>query len=108
MAQLLVLSLSKGASIKTTCELNTQVLIISFGTLPAAQAWLEETCAPFRLLLDPERTVYGAYGVERSLLRSWNLKTIWRYIQLPVLSLSKGCVLAAIFRGVASRATRLN
>jgi peroxiredoxin Q/BCP len=63
-------------------ELNTQVLLISFGTLPAAQAWLEETCAPFRLLLDPERVVYRAYGLERSLLRSWNLRTIWRYVQL--------------------------
>ena len=66
-------------------ELNTRVLIISLGTLPAAQAWLEETCAPFRLLLDPERIVRRAYGLERSWLRSWNLKTIWRYIQLSVL-----------------------
>jgi len=63
-------------------RLNTEVLIIAFGTLPLAQAWLEETCAPFHLLLDPERTVYQAYGLERSLLRSWNLKTVRRYVQL--------------------------
>lgn len=63
-------------------SLNAQVLIVSFGTLPAAQAWLEETCSPFDLLLDPERQVYGAYGLEHSLLRSWNLKTVWRYVQL--------------------------
>ena len=63
-------------------ELNVEVLIISFGALPAAQEWLQETCAPFRLLLDPQRTVYQAYGLERSLRRSWNLRTIWRYIQL--------------------------
>lgn len=63
-------------------KLGTQVLIISFGTLPRAQAWLEETCSPFRLLLDPERVVYNAYGLERSLFRSWNLGTIWRYVQL--------------------------
>lgn len=63
-------------------RLNTEVLIVSFGALPLAQAWLEETCAPFRLLLDPERTVYQAYGLERSLLRSWNLKTMRRYVQL--------------------------
>ena len=61
---------------------NTRVLIVTFGTLPAAQAWLEETCAPFQLLLDPERDVYDAYGLERSLQRSWNLRTIWRYVQL--------------------------
>lgn len=63
-------------------RLDTQVLIISFGTLPRAQAWLEETCSPFCLLLDPERAVYNAYGLERSLLRSWNFWTIWRYVQL--------------------------
>jgi len=63
-------------------RLNSRVLIVTFGTLPAAQAWLEETCAPFQLILDPERTVYDAYGLERSLRRSWHLRTIWRYVQL--------------------------
>ena len=62
--------------------LNVEVLIISFSTLPAAQAWLEETCSPFRMLLDPECSVYQAYELERSLWRSWNLRTIWRYVQL--------------------------
>lgn len=62
--------------------MNTDVLIISFGTLPLAQAWLEETCSPFRLLLDPRRDAYRAYGFERSFRRSWNLRTIWRYAQL--------------------------
>jgi peroxiredoxin len=63
-------------------RLNVKVLILSFGTLPAAQAWLEETCSPFELLLDPERKVYEAYGLERSAFRSWNLRTLWRYVQL--------------------------
>lgn len=64
--------------------MNTRVLIITFGSLPGAQTWLEETCSPFRLLLDPERIVYQAYGLERSLLRSWNLHTIWTYVKLLV------------------------
>jgi alkyl hydroperoxide reductase subunit AhpC len=63
-------------------RLNVKVLILSFGTLPAAQAWLEETCSPFELLLDPERSVYEAYELERSAFRSWNLRTLWRYVQL--------------------------
>ena len=63
-------------------RLNVEVMIISFGTLPAVQAWLEETCSPFRVLLDPERSVYRAYELERSLRRSWNLRTIWRYVRL--------------------------
>lgn len=59
-------------------QLNTRVLIISFGTLPAVQAWLKETCATFEVLLDREREVYKAYGLERSFWRSRNLKTIWK------------------------------
>jgi peroxiredoxin len=63
-------------------QLKVEVLIVAFGSLPGAQVWLEETCSPFHLLLDPEREVYRAYELERSLLRSWNLRTIWRYVQL--------------------------
>ena len=63
-------------------RLNVKVLILSFGALPAAQAWLEETCSPFELLLDPERTAYEAYRLERSVFRSWNLRTLWRYVKL--------------------------
>jgi len=58
------------------------VIIISFGSYPAAQSWLKETCAPFQLLLDSERVVYQAYGLERSFLHSWGPKTIWRYVRL--------------------------
>lgn len=63
-------------------RLNVKVLIVSFGTLPAAQTWLQETCSPFELLLDPERRVYEAYRLERSVFRSWNLRTLWRYVKL--------------------------
>jgi len=63
-------------------ELDVRVFIISFGAMPAARAWLQETCTPFRLLLDPERAVYRAYGLERSWRRSWNLNAIRRYVQL--------------------------
>jgi len=62
--------------------LNTKVIIISFGSSPNAEAWLKETCAPFNLLLDSERVVYRSYGLERSFLRSWGPKTIWRYMRL--------------------------
>jgi peroxiredoxin len=58
------------------------VIIISFGTFPAAQAWLKETCTPFHILLDSERVAYQAYGLERSFIRSWGPKTIWRYVRL--------------------------
>ncbi len=58
---------------------NTQVLIISFGTDYWARLWLQETGSPFPLLLDPQRSLYRAYSLERSLLRSWNLRTIGFY-----------------------------
>lgn len=59
-------------------QLNTRIVIISFGTLPAVQAWLKETCATFEVLLDRDREVYKAYGLERSFWRSRNLKTLWK------------------------------
>ncbi|MBN1665909.1 MAG: AhpC/TSA family protein [Anaerolineales bacterium] len=60
-------------------ELNARVFIVSFGTLPAVQAWLKDTCVDFSVLLDRERSVYSAYGLERSFWRSRNLKTLWLY-----------------------------
>ena len=62
--------------------MNVEVLLVSFGAPEVAKIWLEEMCPSFRLLLDPERLVYRTYGLQRSWLRSWNLKTLWRYIQL--------------------------
>ena len=63
-------------------RLNVQVLIISFGTEYWAKVWLEETGAPFPLLLDPERRVYRAYGLGRSVLRVWSPKVAWHYLRL--------------------------
>ena len=63
-------------------KLNTEVLLLSFGGKPDAQAWLKETCPSFRLLLDPQRTTYNRYGLEHSWRRSGGLKTLRRYVQL--------------------------
>lgn len=58
------------------------MLIISFGTLPALQHWMRETCASFEVLLDPDRAVYQAYQLDRSRLRSWSPRTLWTYVKL--------------------------
>jgi peroxiredoxin len=63
-------------------QLNVEVLLVSFGTPEVAKVWLQERCPSFRLLLDSQRTTYRTYGLQRSWLRSWNLRTLWRYIQL--------------------------
>ena len=60
-------------------SLKSNVVTISFGTPYWAQVWLEETQSPFPLLLDRERTAYRAYGLERSLLRSWGWQTLSYY-----------------------------
>ena len=62
-------------------RLRVRVLIISFSAPPFARVWLEETEAPFTLLLDENREVYQRYGLERSALRSWSPKTIWYYLR---------------------------
>ena len=46
-----------------------------------AKAWLAETDSQFRLLLDPDRLAYQAYGLERSAWRAWSPRTIWYYIK---------------------------
>jgi hypothetical protein len=60
-------------------KLNTEVWVISFGTVEMAMGWMEDTCAPFTMLLDEERKVYQGYGMRHSWWRSWNVKTLWFY-----------------------------
>ncbi|MBI5838968.1 MAG: redoxin domain-containing protein [Chloroflexi bacterium] len=62
-------------------SLNTRVLIISFGTLPALQQWMKEVCGTFDILLDHDRTVYKTYQLERSRLRSYHPRVMWIYIK---------------------------
>lgn len=62
-------------------NLNTRILIISFGTLATVEQWLAETCPDFTVLLDRERAVYQAYELERSYWRSRSLRTRWVYFK---------------------------
>ena len=62
--------------------LKTNVVIISFGSPYNLQLWKQETQSQFTLLLDPERDAYRAYGLERSMLRSWGLNTFLTYSRL--------------------------
>lgn len=62
--------------------LNTHIVVISFGRPNQARIWLDETNAPFTLLLDPQRKAYRTYGLEYSLLRAWGLNVWRRYAQL--------------------------
>lgn len=61
---------------------QAHIALISFGTPAQARAWLEETGAPFSLWLDPDRRAYRAYGLERSIVRSWGPHTLLAYVRL--------------------------
>jgi peroxiredoxin len=64
--------------------LDAQVVAISFGTPYWARVWLQETEAPFPLLLDPTHHSYQAYGLERSRLRAYSPKTLLYYLRAAV------------------------
>lgn len=56
--------------------------LLSFGLEWQAKRWLEETQAPFPLLLDSDRTAYRAYDLERSAAKSWSPKMLLHYFRL--------------------------
>jgi alkyl hydroperoxide reductase subunit AhpC len=62
-------------------RLRLRVLLIAFADESWARAWLGNNDVPFPLLLDRDRRVYRAYGLERSRLRTWSPRTIWYYIR---------------------------
>ena len=60
-------------------RLNTDIVAVSFGTPYWANAWLEETQAPFPIWLDPEKETYDLYGMTSSALQAWGPKNLWFY-----------------------------
>ena len=63
-------------------QLNVRVLLVSFSSMKYARLWISEVCSIFCLLIDREKRVYNLYGLGSSLLRTWNLKTVWSYVKL--------------------------
>ncbi len=62
-------------------SLNTNIVAVSFGTPYWANAWLEETQAPFPVWLDVEKQSYELYGMTSSALRAWGIRNLWYYAQ---------------------------
>lgn len=63
-------------------ELKAEVLLLTFASETQARNWNGETQVGFRLLRDTNRQVYRAYGLESSLLRSWQPKVWIHYSRL--------------------------
>lgn len=59
--------------------LGVNVVAVSFGIEYWARVWLQETNAPFPVLLDPDKAAYAAYGLESSFWRSWSPRTLLYY-----------------------------
>lgn len=58
---------------------QTSIVAISFGKPDWAQIWLKAVAAPFPIWLDAERRAYRAYGLEKSMFRSWGLNNLRYY-----------------------------
>ena len=62
--------------------LGVCVVLVSFGQEWQVKRWQEETSTPFPLLLDPDRSVYRTFGMERSVAKAWHPKMFLYYLRL--------------------------
>ena len=64
-------------------ELGIEVAVVTFDSSFMAQAYVEQTKLPWPLLVDTDRKLYRAYGMERG--DWWSIygpASIWQYMQL--------------------------
>ena len=60
--------------------LEIQPVVVTFETLDAARAYVDETGVVWPLLIDAERQLYRAYGMHKAQLRHlWGLATMRAY-----------------------------
>jgi len=68
---------------ETLDELRTKVFVVTFEPSEAALAYVRDTDLPWPVLIDEQRTLYRAYGMERGSRRdTYSLSTIWAYLKL--------------------------
>jgi len=63
--------------------LDVRVLVVTFESASSARTYLGDTDLPWPLLLDDDRRLYRAYGMERG--RWWQIygpRTLWTYFRL--------------------------
>ena len=64
-------------------EANVRVAVVTFEAEPVAMAYVRQTGLSWPLLVDSERSLYHAYGMERG--RWWDLagpSACWAYLKL--------------------------
>lgn len=62
--------------------MQTQALVVSYGTMEWAKNWISETGVSFPFLLDADRKVYRLYELERSFSRIWSPNVLVSYARL--------------------------
>ncbi len=60
---------------------GARVLLVGFEKEERAGAWIRRAQVKFPFLIDLDRTVYRAYGFERSILRSGHPRVLWFYFK---------------------------
>jgi len=55
------------------------VVVVSFGSLQGAAGWLKDTGCKLEMFLDPDRSLYRALGLPRSVSKVWGISTIHFY-----------------------------
>lgn len=66
-------------------QAGLKILIVSFGEERGAENWLKETQCPFDMVLDSERNIYKAFGLERSVSRVWSIACMVYYTEQLLL-----------------------
>jgi hypothetical protein len=64
-------------------EHDVAIAVVSFEADRVARAYLQDTQLPWPVLLDRERSLYRAYGMDRAPLRAiWSPSTLLEYARL--------------------------
>jgi len=58
---------------------GARVVVVSFGSLQGAAGWLKDTGCKLEMFLDPNRSLYRALGLPRSVSKVWGISTIHFY-----------------------------
>jgi len=65
--------------IKLFSDAGCRLVIVSFGSVQGAEKWKSETKTSLDLFLDPDRILYGMFGLGRSVSKVWGMNSIQYY-----------------------------
>ncbi len=63
--------------------LDADVLVVTFETGPVARAYMDETQLPWPIVVDPDRSLYHAYGMMSARwIDLYGPRVVWLYLKL--------------------------